>query len=222
MDPELRALISLHSKYKARSHETHRSQHLPLIAPSNFEFILIGDSMIERFETTGSSTRIANLPTSLKVGVGGDKIENVLYRLDIGLLEALQDHNTKFWVLAVGTNNLGKKGLKDIDLERYRVLLRALLGIAEGSKVLACEIFRRDDISDEAVAESNRLLREVVVKVNVEVGDDRVIWSDAPVEITKDLREDHVHLNEEGYGIWSEALYKRLDELSNGVRATTD
>lgn len=218
MDPDLRALISLHSKHKARSHETHHSKHIPFITPSNFEIVLIGDSMIERFETTGATTRIAKLPSSLNVGVGGDKIENVLYRLDIGLLDVLQDRNTKIWLLAIGTNNLGKKGLKDGDLERYRVLLRALLGIAEGSKVLACEVFRREDIADKVVAESNRLLRQVVANVNVEVGGEKVVWSDAPAEITGNVRVDHVHLNEEGYGIWSEVLHKRLDILLNGER----
>jgi len=55
----------------------------------------------------------------------------------------------KIRVSAVVTNNLGKKGLKTVDVEKYGVLLRALLSLSSGGRVLACELFRRDDVSDE-------------------------------------------------------------------------
>lgn len=117
--------------------------------------------MIEPFKTSGSSTYIVKLPSSFNAGVGGDRIENVLYRLDVGLLDILRLRRSKLRLLAVRTNNIpSKRELKASNLERYEILLKALPGSSEGSRVLACEVFRREHIGNEVVGKSNRLLKE--------------------------------------------------------------
>lgn len=172
---------------------------------------LIGDSMLERLKTTGAFTKTAQLPSSFNAGVGGDKIENVLYRLDLGMQSLLEDRNVKLWVLMIGSNNL-KKSLKKADVEKYRLLVQALLRIAPTSKVLACELFKRKDIDDAFVDESNRLLRELIMEMNANLGE-RIYWLEAPSAITKEVLVDHVHFNMEGYRIWDEALSSRIEEL---------
>lgn len=97
-DPDFRELIHDSMKSKSRSHDTHNEIHLPILSQNPalaFTTVLVGDSMIERLKTTGSSTRIARLPSSFNAGVGGDRIENVLYRLDLGLFASLQDRGIR-------------------------------------------------------------------------------------------------------------------------------
>jgi lysophospholipase L1-like esterase len=221
-NPEFRTLLRASMKFKSRSHDTHHSTHLPEITSSpssSINTVLIGDSMFERLKTTGIDTKLAKLPSSFNAGVGGDKIENVLYRLDFGLLDLLENKNVKLWVVIVGTNNL-KKALKSVEVERYQLLLQALLRIAPGSRVIMCEIFRRKDIDDQFVENSNEMLRGLVGEMNRKLGEERISWVEAPVGITKDRLVDHVHLDEEGYRIWDETLYPRIEELLGVVGAT--
>lgn len=211
---EFLALLEANKKFKARSHDTYLETHLPELTrepKSPIDTVLIGDSMLERLKTTGTFTKTAKLPSSFNAGVGGDKIENVLYRLDLGMQSLLEDRNVKLWVLMIGSNNL-KKALKKAEVEKYRLLVQALLRIAPMSKVLACELFKRKDIDDAFVDESNRLLRELIREMNANLGES-IYWLEAPSAITKEVLVDHVHFNMEGYRIWDEALSSRIEEL---------
>jgi lysophospholipase L1-like esterase len=167
--------------------------------------------MLERLKTTGLNGNLAQLPSSFNASVGGDKIENVLYRLDLGLIFQLETRNVKLWVVMIGTNNL-RKALKKVEVEQYRLLLQALLRISTTSKILCCEIFKRKDIEDGHVEQSNRAIRGVIEEMNGNLGE-RVFWIEAPNGVTKERLVDHVHLDEEGYRIWDEVLYKRVQEL---------
>ncbi|KAF9180600.1 hypothetical protein BGZ51_006080 [Haplosporangium sp. Z 767] len=229
--------------FKERSHTTYHSIHLPELAyvPSKvpeftkdsqtshqvpvpppvshniktltpIETVLIGDSMLERLKTTGASTALAQHPGSFNAGCGGDKIENVLYRLSF-MTPHLERCAIKLWVVMVGTNNLRKKGLRPSDVPLYRLLLQALLRMAPGSKILACEVFQRKDIEDRYVDEANRMIREMVQEMNTNVGEERIFWSEAPIQVTKDHLEDHVHLDQEGYRIWDETLHPKILKL---------
>jgi len=217
-DQDFRQLIPDSMKSTYRSHNAHNEIHLPLLSQNSalpFTTVLIGDSMIERLQTTGSNTRIARLPSSFNAGVGGDRIENVLYRLDLGLFTSLKNHGIKLWVLMIGTNHIGtKKGLKKKELDAYRVLVQALLRIAPESRILACGMFQRKDVDDGNMERANMMLKEVVGEMNNKLEGEKVCWLDAAGGVKKEEHLlDHVHLNEEGYRIWDEALYPRVIDL---------
>lgn len=208
-------LLQAAMKYKARSHNTYQSTHVTGLNAEpkvDINTVLIGDSMFERLKNTGRNTRFAQLPSSFNAGVGGDKIENVLYRLDLGLMSQLDTRNVKLWVVMIGTNNL-KKALKKVEVERYRLLLQALLRISPRSRILCCEIFKRKDIDDCHVEESNRAIRGVIEEMNGNLGE-KIFWVEAPDGVTKERLVDHVHLDKEGYILWDEVLYARVEELS--------
>lgn len=109
----------------------------------------------------------------------------------------------------IGTNNLkNKKPMKGDEFEMYRLLLQALLRMSnKESRIVCCEMFKRKDIDDEHVEESNRMLREMIEGMGMNLGKERIRWIAAPKEITKDRLVDHVHLDEEGYRMWDEVLY---------------
>ncbi|KAF8917312.1 hypothetical protein BGZ58_005137, partial [Dissophora ornata] len=201
---EFLLLIQEAMVYKERSHSTYHDDHLPELTPTSSEInepqtpttpridtVLIGDSMLERLKTTGTSTRLSHLPLSFNTGCGGDKIENVLYRLSF-MYPLLESSGIQVWVVMVGTNNLRKKGLRPQDVALYRLLLQALLKINPGSKILMCEIFKRKDIEDRYVEEANGMMKAIIVEMNTNLGPgDRIFWSEAPVEVTKERLVDH-------------------------------
>ncbi len=115
----------------------------------------------------------------------------------------------------IGTNHIGKKkGLKKKELDAYRVLVQALLRIAPQSRILACEIFQRKDVDDGNIERANMMLKELVGEMNKQLGGEKVFWLDVPGGVKKEEHfVDHVHLNEEGYQIWDEALYPKIIDL---------
>lgn len=120
------------------------------------------------------------------------------------------DSETKVWVLMMGTNDLGKEALKDADVEAYGMLVRALCEVAPRSKVLVCGIFERKDVADECVGESNGKLRYMVEKLGTRVS----LLEPPRLEMDVHL-DDHVHLNEVGYGIWDGLLMESIREMLN-------
>jgi hypothetical protein len=237
-DEQFHAQMLTHSKFKQRSHDIHHNIHIPELntrlhlnvspppaTPSTDPFtpppnltnlspisvIYLGNSMLERLKTSGSSTRLSNLSCAWNAGVGGDKTENVLYRLSqCGLYDILktaqreQKCDIKLWILASGTNNLhAKRGLSTKDAESWKVLVQACRRIAPRSQVLCCDVFYRTDVRDGVVDEGNDMLERMVEGMR----DEGVLWVEARQEIGKDMLDDHVHLNEEGYRVWDGVLW---------------
>ncbi|PVH80412.1 carbohydrate esterase family 3 protein [Cadophora sp. DSE1049] len=206
--PDLLQQLTTLAKFKDRSHKTCHETHLPILKyTKSLSGVLLGDSMIERFLTTGSSTQIAQLPSSLNAGCGGDKISNLIYRLLIMLPYLPSD--VKVWVLMMGTNDLGKKkAVKDEDVDAYGVLVRALCEVVPKSNVLVCGVFERKDVLDDCVRETNGKLRGMVERLG-----DRVRWLEPP-RLEKELHlDDHVHLNGVGYEVWDGVLVENIREM---------
>ncbi|KAF2114821.1 SGNH hydrolase-type esterase domain-containing protein [Lophiotrema nucula] len=189
---------------------------------SKMEVVYLGNSMLERLKTTGKDTRLATLQSSWNAGCGGDTTENILYRLSEGMYDILKtphpNKHIKIWLLVSGTNNLRpKKPFRERDVESWRLLVEACFKMAPTSKVLAVGMFYRKDVLDEVVEQSNDMLRQVVEQVNeglVKNGwGERVQWVKATDgRVTMDMLDDHVHLNEEGYQIFDEALFPLIQK----------
>ncbi len=248
LDPLIASLRS-YAKYKARSHDTSKNVHIPLlqshlrgVPASGPQVVLLGDSMFERMTTTGQSPNFpapwpslalfpspdtAGLPTKEKdcrfegvfnAGVGGDKIQNVIYRLAgdnerglPGLLPILAG-SVQLWVVHVGTNNLSpKKGWTRADEAALRELARTLLAANPTCRVVLTKLFARTDVPWEVVSGVNETVRGIAERLGDEVGSGRVEYWNPPgadtwLSMEKHL-DDHVHLNLEGYRLWVEVLH---------------
>ena len=154
---------------------------------------------------------------TLNLGVGGEKVANVLYRISLGLLELLTPFSVRLWVIHIGSNNLrrGYGRLRPFEIAQIRLLLDAVLCASDAeTKVLLCGIFERRDIGGEQVRRSNELMLQAVHETNSQQGMERIFWQGQPQQI--DLRKhlaDKAHLNRKGYEIWDQALSTRITEL---------
>jgi hypothetical protein len=215
-------------KHKTRSHDTHHNNHIPALSslpPNSLTTCLIGDSRMERFKWFCPLSQMNNLPHSFNAGCGGDQIQHVLYRISEGLLLALSDKPPRLWILSIGTNNLHAKvqkqrpfGMFDEDIEKFAVLLVALLRVAPGSRVLMTEMSYRRVIRDEIVDVENARMKGVVARVNEAWGRESVLWNAMPKRIAERENKDkylldRVHFNEEGYRIWDAALWSDVQKV---------
>jgi len=99
---------------------------LDRFAGKHAEIIFDGDSIMNRWETTGKaiwSQRYAGIAADF--GIEGDHVENVLWRLDKGQVDGI---DPKVVVLMIGTNNSGRNSADEI---------------AEGIKALVAEYEKR-------------------------------------------------------------------------------
>ncbi|KAJ4129206.1 hypothetical protein NW768_007741 [Fusarium equiseti] len=193
--------------FKQRSHETHHDTHRPEITsnPSQYTIALLGDSLFERFKTTGASFSINHNPSILNLGVGGDKVLNVQYRIDQGLFDDLKTHqpNLKLMYVHMGSNNLKKNGLRKNDADAYANLIANVREALPDVRIVVTALFKQRALADGIIDEANRMLKDIAD------------WNDAaflPFGDEQDgiMSEDNVHLNETGYSRWNGILEKDM------------
>ncbi|KAK4099832.1 hypothetical protein N658DRAFT_429118 [Parathielavia hyrcaniae] len=210
--------------------------------------VLLGDSMLERMITTGQSPNFVapwpspalldddtwaqyqpdsdefpafpRLDRVFNAGVGGDKIQNVAYRLVgdeerelPGLLPLLARCGTvRVWVVHVGTNNLSPKhGLRNEDVRALEVLLTALLRASARSRVILTALFPRTDMPANIIEQADQEMKGMSNLLEDGVGIGRVFFAGRQLGFKMgEHLEDHVHLNLEGYRSWAELLWMRV------------
>ncbi|ENH63432.1 hypothetical protein FOC1_g10000477 [Fusarium oxysporum f. sp. cubense race 1] len=200
--------------FKQRSHETHHNTHVPEIKanPGEYTVAVLGDSLFERFKTTESfkaTGRILSINKDsriLNLGVGGDKILNVQYRMDQGLVRLLKQHqpNIKTMYIHMGSNNLKKQGLLKGDADAYGALIKQLRTEFPDMTIVITALFIQRGLGLDVIEDANNKLKAIADENECEFlpfGDDQ-----AGI-----MSEDNVHLNEFGYRKWNEILVNDMN-----------
>ena len=181
-----------------------------------FDVVFVGDSITHYFESTGKVIWEPNFGSkgkfpALDLGFSGDRTEHVLWRLDHGELDG---YTAKWFVVMIGTNNVGHggpagKSPQDVVMGVRGILDRILAKHPE-SKILLHPIFPRGEKPDNAMRRFND-----VVNGGIEcfADEEKIFWCDfnakllaADGTLTKDIMPDLLHPNAKGYGIWAEAI----------------
>ncbi|KAH7377220.1 SGNH hydrolase-type esterase domain-containing protein, partial [Plectosphaerella cucumerina] len=231
-----------HALFKQRSYDTSINDHLPLLGSrrSKSLVVLLGDSIIERMATTCESQSFQPWPSEMWVGnaalesfrdqascsirrlsgvfqagVGGDKLQHIMYRLvgdgDAsrpmpGLLEALEHYDVPLWVIHAGSNNIHRRrGLADGDIECLHLLLSAVA--SRGRRVLLTGLFYRKDVPRDVIDAANDEYLKLIRRLNSDAGEHTFDFLGPPAEFDPSVHlEDHVHLTKAGYQRWAARL----------------
>ena len=176
----------------------------------DIDVILIGDSITHYGQTASLYKYYFGERKVLNMGQGGDRTQNVLWRLQNGEVEGIQP---KIAFLMIGTNNLGRGETPADTVLGIKAVLAELKQRLPSTKVVLFSIFPRGG----AIMDS-------INKVNVELpalADGKQV---VHVDMTQDfqnadgsLREglyhtDFVHLAGRGYQIWWEKTEPFLAE----------
>ncbi|KAG7404948.1 hypothetical protein Forpe1208_v015392 [Fusarium oxysporum f. sp. rapae] len=189
--------------FKLRSQQTHHNIHVPQIKdnPGQYTTAILGASGVERLKTTGRMLSINKDSRILNLGVGGDKILNVQYRMDQGLVRLLKQHqpNIKIMYIHMGSNNLKKQGLRKGDADAYGALIKQLRTEFPDMIIVITALFIQRGLGLDVIEDANNKLKAIAAEHGCEFlpfGDDQ----------TGIMSEDNVHLNEFGYRNWNEIL----------------
>jgi len=158
----------------------------------------------------------------LNLGIGGDRTQHVLWRIDNGELDGI---HPKVLMLMIGTNNLGPA---DKPLNTNDEIVRGITKIVHeirqklpDTKILLLGIFPRGmDPKDPKVA----VLRQRIKDINAQIASlddgqhvkyldigDKFLQPDGT--LPKDIMPDALHPDAKGYQIWADAVGPTLAEM---------
>lgn len=195
----------MESKYKKRTHTTHMDRHLPYVQDekNNIDVVLLGDSHFERTVWFNTDVR-KNLPRNVFVAsVGGDRVENILYRLETneGLLYAFgqRKKQPRKIIFMAGGNNLAEgyqpSEKPDIVVEKMKYVINYILKRLPGVHLEVWAI-PRDEGNSPTIEEYN-------VKLERMCEEEKISFSKEVYEKTKrepnTIFHDGCHLSKEGY-----------------------
>lgn len=178
------------------------------------DVVMLGDSITHFWEWKHpeSWTRFTNGKTVLNLGYGGDKTENVIWRIEHGELDG---YTAKCVVLMVGTNNNTSKTSDPAAVAKGVEKIVAMIRERQpGVKLILHPIFPRGRSAASSHAaprarndKTNALLKEFAER------DGKVVWVDfgdrlvdSSGWVPASLMADEIHPTDAGYDIWMNAL----------------
>ena len=181
------------------------------------ELVFIGDSITHHWEEQQPElwNQFYGKYNALDLGYGGDRTENVLWRLQHGEIDGI---DPKVAVLMIGTNNTGFRqeapellytGIKR-DVEEIRKRL-------PHTKILLLAIFPRGEKPDDNL----RVINEKVNTMLPKLADGKHVFFlnmnkaflTPDGTLSKDIMPDLLHPNADGYKIWQREMQPELDRL---------
>lgn len=185
------------------------------VKKGNVDLLLIGDSITHGWEGAGKTVwaKYYEPRNAVNLGIGGDRTQHVLWRLDNGNVEGI---SPKAAVLMIGTNNSGTNSPMQI-AEGVGAIVKSLRTKLPKTKILVLAIFPRG-------ADVNDTKRKVNVAANLSIAklaDGEMVhfldigdkFLNADGTLSKEVMPDLLHLNEKSYATWAEAIEPKLKEL---------
>jgi lysophospholipase L1-like esterase len=179
----------------------------------NAQLIFIGDSITEGWEGAGKEVWAENYAkyNAINLGIGGDRTQHVLWRLDHGNIDGL---SPKAAVVMIGTNNSNSEdNTAEQIADGVRAIVEKLRSKLPETKILLCAIFPRgENVNPQRgkILQANQIIHKLADGQNVIWVDFGHRFLDERGHIPRDMMPDYLHLTRKGYEIWAESLRNPL------------
>jgi len=191
---------------------------IPLDDRRRAQVLFIGDSIVEGWDDRVWNEFFAPYHP-LRLGVGGDQTENVLYRIEHGELEHVAP---KVVVLLIGTNNLGNAGDSPESTARgVSAVVRAIRARLSGARLLLLGVLPREQAPEAELRRATLALNHAIAPLG---SDPLVHFLDlggallaADGTISTAIMADYLHPTGEGYRRMALAMAPVLKSLVEAV-----
>ncbi|MDP1661416.1 MAG: DUF1080 domain-containing protein, partial [Phycisphaerales bacterium] len=192
--------------------------------PNAGRLVFLGDSITDAWPSEGRAEWDARFAPrgAVGAGIGGDRTEHVIWRLDNGLLDAMRAARTRLVVLMIGTNNShgGDHSAAEIAEGIAAITDRLTVQLAD-TKVLLLGVFPRGakpDFQRRKVADVNALIAKLDGSMGgrvkyLDIGKaflDKDGWLGT---IAPNIMPDSLHLSAKGYTVWADAVEPTIAEM---------
>lgn len=177
------------------------------------DLLFLGDSITDGWrgqKKTWESAFGAYKPANF--GIGGDRTEHVLWRIQNGELDGIKP---KVAVLMIGTNNSGANSAEQIS-EGITEIVKTIRSKSPTTKVLLLAVFPRGKMipngQNTKITEINKTIAKLDDGKNVKFLDiGEKFMKDG--QIPGSIMPDYLHLSQQGYQIWADAITPTLKEM---------
>ncbi|MEE2641052.1 MAG: GDSL-type esterase/lipase family protein [Planctomycetota bacterium] len=185
------------------------------VQQGNVDLVFIGDSITQGWEGRGKKVwaKFYGKRNAVNLGIGGDRTQHVIWRLDNGNLENIRP---KAAVIMIGTNNSGSNSPVEI-AEGVEVIVGQIRKKSPDTRILLLATFPRGGDSQDKRRQVNQKSNTIVSKL---AEDKMVTYLDIGPEflesdqtLSKEIMPDLLHLSEKGYTIWAESIEPTLTRL---------
>lgn len=179
------------------------------------DLLFLGDSITDGWRGGGKTvweSKFAPLKAA-NFGIGGDRTQHVLWRLQHGELEGIKP---KLAVLMIGTNNLGSNKDEEI-ADGVKAIVDELHKDTPETKLLLLGVFPRGMKADDQNRARIKHINSIISKLDdgqkvvyLDIGDK---FLEADGTLPKSIMPDSLHPNGKGYEIWAEAIGPKVQEM---------
>lgn len=189
---------------------TNHEARVAVAKKGDIDVILIGDSITHYGQTASLYKYYFGERKVLNMGQGGDRTQNVLWRLQNGEVEGIQP---KIAFLMIGTNNLGRGETPADTVLGIKAVLAELKQRLPSTKVVLFSIFPRGGAIMDSITKVNGELPALADGKQVVHVDMTKDFQNADGSLREGLyHTDFVHLAGRGYQIWWEKTEPFLAE----------
>jgi lysophospholipase L1-like esterase len=181
------------------------------------QLLFIGDSITQGWEGQGAKEvweKYYGKRKAVNIGIGGDRTQHVLYRLQNGNLEGIKP---KAAVVMIGTNNSnGEDNSVEQIADGVKAIVKELRTREPQMKILLLGIFPRGENPNPQrgkVAQVNQIIQKLDDGKNVFYLDIGHRFLEEDGTLSANIMPDYLHLTPKGYEIWAEAIEPKLAEL---------
>ena len=197
-----------------------RHQEIEKFKGKTVDVVLVGDSIIHFWEWKHpeSWAKFTAGRSVLNLGYGGDRTQNVIWRIEHGELDG---YTAKCVVVMIGTNNNSSDSTEPINVAAGVEKIVAMVRERQPSaKIILHPIFPRGSSADSrhAKARAKNEKTNAFLKKFAEL-DGKVTWvdfNDKLVDSTgwvpRTLMADEIHPSDAGYDVWMKALAPYIEK----------
>lgn len=201
------------------SMKRHELINANVLANPDSRLLFIGDSITQAWEGPGRTPWAESFGEykPLNLGIGGDRTQHVLWRLENGNLTRLKP---RVAVIMIGTNNTGGDTNSAPQIaEGVEAVVAKLRKELPETRLLLLAIFPRGENPDhplrQKVAEVNKIIAKLDDASHVHYLDIGGKFLADDGTLPKEIMPDFLHLSPQGYEIWAAAVRPKIVELMN-------
>ena len=185
------------------------------VKKGNVDLLFIGDSITQGWEGSGKGVWAEAFASknAVNLGIGGDRTQHVLWRLDNGEIAGIKP---KAAVVMIGTNNLGANTNEEI-IAGITAIVKKLNTKLPETKVLLLGIFPRAERADNPLRARIKAINTEIAKLD---NDKTVFYKNIggrflaeDGSLPKETMPDFLHLSSEAYAAWADAIEEDLEQL---------